>query len=42
MPAALVIANSGAGIRPNEEGKGESAGSQSAADEPTGPVPFSD
>ena len=42
MSAAPVIVNSSAGIRPNEERKGESAGSQSAADKPTGPVPFSD
>ena len=42
MPAALVVANSGAGVGPNEERKGESAGSQSAANEPAGAVPFSD
>lgn len=42
MPAALLNANAGAGTGLNEERKGESAGSQTAADEPTGAIPFSD
>ena len=42
MPAALTIANSGVGSGPNEERKGEPAGSQSAGQEPTETLSVSD
>jgi len=42
MPAALTIANSGAGTGPNEERKDGPAGSHSASSEPTGASSFSD
>ena len=42
MPAALIIANTGAGIEPKEERKGGPAVSHTAAIEPTGGSSFSD
>ena len=42
MPAALTIANTGAGAGPAEERKGEPAGSQSAEPMPSGAAQSSD